>query len=576
MDADLIEGCAALQDAGVRITEGLQAVLKEVAPLALGADQQQLFVLGVALHGAGDLGEVDPGSAGDLRGRLDVQHLVVPGGSGGVLGGGEGLECAGELVFKDHAGLGEGMDGRGEGRRIGEIGQIEVVEDGLLDKAGDGDIHHLVHGSGAEDLDAQEAAGRPISDQLGDKAVRAGEIVGLVVGDADDRDGVIACGLGLGLGQAGTAGVQTTGQLDHTGAEAAAVGRRGAGQGLGEGAGRQIGGAAHGGPLALAGDGVFDHGAVAGGVDVGQVGLHILVHNDGALEQLDAAALEEGGGGTDADGQHDHVRREGAVVGDDGDSLVSAANGPDGRAGQNPEACLAELLLGVVGHFAVKGIGHDLIRRVDDRDGEALFLEVLSSLETDEARADDDGVAAAILLNVGAKGDGVLRRPQAEHAGQLFPVDGRDEGGRAGGNDQLVIGFGKFCAAVEVTDSDGLGRRIDGRDLAAGAHLSAGQSLILGWGVDNQLVPTGDGTAHIVGQATASVGDVFALGKDQNLSAPVLALDFGGRFGSRSDTANDNHSHNYSSCMIRNRNSVLIIPPVLHRLQVINSPSGIF
>ena len=52
---------------------------------------------------------------------------------------------------------------------------------------------------------------------------------------------------------------------------------------------------------------VAHHGAVAGGVDVGHVGAHLLVHHHGALEEVDAGVLQEGGGGAHADGQHHHV-----------------------------------------------------------------------------------------------------------------------------------------------------------------------------------------------------------------------------------------------------------------------------
>ena len=149
---------------------------------------------------------------------LDVDDLVTGSGTGGVFRRGKGFKRAGELVFQNVAGLHKGMDGRGEGRRVGEVQGVEILHLGTHGDAGDGDVHHLVHRTGAQHLDAQQLMGGPVGDELGHKAVGAGIVVGLVVGDADHTHRVKPGVLRLGLGQAGAPGVEGIQQLDHAGA----------------------------------------------------------------------------------------------------------------------------------------------------------------------------------------------------------------------------------------------------------------------------------------------------------------------------------------------------------------------
>ena len=116
---------------GVGVAEGLQAVLGQIGPLALVAYQQDLVVLAVALQGAGDLDQIHIGRAGNGGLEGDVDELVALGLALGILPGGEGLKFAAELVAQDVQRVGEGMDGRGEGRGVGVVRAVQVGQGGL-------------------------------------------------------------------------------------------------------------------------------------------------------------------------------------------------------------------------------------------------------------------------------------------------------------------------------------------------------------------------------------------------------------------------------------------------------------
>ena len=143
--------------------------------------------------------------------------------------------------------MGDGMDGRGEGRGVGVVRAVQVGQGGLAHQGSDGDIHDLVHGALAGHLDAQHPLSLAVGDQLDDKAAGAGHIVGLVVHDGDDADGVKALGLSLVLGETGAAHVES-GQLADGGAQGAAVVPGLAGDILGHHAALDVGRGAHGRP----------------------------------------------------------------------------------------------------------------------------------------------------------------------------------------------------------------------------------------------------------------------------------------------------------------------------------------
>lgn len=542
---DLVEEGAAFQHLGVGVAEGFQAVLQKVAALALGAHQQQPGVLGQPLDGAGDGGEVHPLGAGDLGLGLDVDDLVTGSGTGGVFRRGKGFKRAGELVFQNVAGLHKGMDGRGEGRRVGEVQGVEILHLGTHGDAGDGDVHHLVHRTGAQHLDAQQLMGGPVGDELGHKAVGAGIVVGLVVGDADHTHRVKPGVLCLGLGQAGAPGVEGIQQLDHAGAQAAAVEGLVPRQVAGKAPAGDVGGGAHGRPLGFAGKGVMYHGAVAHGVDVGQVGGLFVIHQDGAFEHFEAAALQKRGSRADADGQHHQVRRDGTAVGGNALGFVGAGDALQRRAGEHPHAFGLQLPLDVGGHFGVKDVGHELGGHIHHRDRKALGQQVFGHFQANETAAHHHGAAAGVFIHPVPHGDGIVRRAHTENARQRGAWHIGHKGLGAHGQNQLVIALGLFRAGGGVPQGDGLGPGIQRRGLLPGVDLHPGQPRVFPGRIDDEFLPGFDAAAHIVGQAAARVGNILPFGVEHHLGVGLLALEFGGSLGAGGHAADNENFHTF-------------------------------
>ena len=536
---------AAFQRPGIRVAVGLQPVLQEVAPLALGTDQQQLFVLLNALNGAGDLGKVHPFGAGNGGGGADVDDLVALGLACQVLSGGHGLVAAFQLVLQNVAGLNKGMDGGGEGRRVGVVQGIEILYLGTHGDAGNGDVHHLIHGAAAQDLNAQELVALSVGDQLGHERCRIGIVMGLVVGNTGDGNHIVARGPGLLFGQAGAACVQSVGELHHAGAHAAAVGCVPAGQVLGQKSSGDVGGGAHGGPLALTRNAVGNHGAVAHGVDVLQIGLLVAVHHNGALEHFNAGIIQEGGSGTDTDGHHHHVGLKAAHSGADAGGLLGAQNGLKARAGDHPDALGLKLTADVVGDFGIEEIRHHLGGHVHHGDLQALGKQVLGNFQTDESAAHHHSAAAVVVIHISAQADGVIGGTHGEYAGQVLAGHIGNEGRRAGGDDQLVVGH-----HLAVCEGNRLGRSIHFGCLHLGFDLYPGKAHVLFGGVDDELVPGLDQPAYIVGQAAAGIGDILALGVNGDLCAAVLTHQLGGGFGACGNAADDNNVHFHRSFFV--------------------------
>ena len=284
--------------------------------------------------------------------------------------------------------------------------------------------------------------------------------------------------------------------------------------------------------------------AVAGGIDVGEVGTQVLVYHHGALEELDAAVRQEGSVGLDADGEDHHIGREGPHAGLDGVHPAGAQNGLQGIAGEDPDALALEVTLDVLSHLGIKDIGHDLGGQIHHRDSQTLGLEILRRLQTDEAAAHYHGPAGLGGLHIVPQADGVVRGAQLEHALQVHAGQGRNDGRGAGGQDTGVIGVVLLLAGGVIAGSHRLGGAVQLYRLPAGEDLHAGETGEFGGGVDDQLLPGIDETADIIGQAASRIGDVLILGDKCDLHPAVHAFELGRGLGSGGDTADDEHLHN--------------------------------
>ena len=163
------------------------------------------------------------------------------------------------------------------------------------------------------------------------------------------------------------------------------------------------------------------------------------VRQNGALAHLYAAALQEGGVGPDADGQHQGVGLHGPLAGEDLLHLPIALHALQGHVGQGHHAGLCHPVFHKLAHLRVQEVGQHVGGKVDHRGLHALGGQILRHLQADEAASGHHGPLDLPRLQGLPEGDGVVRGTHDEHVLQLQTRHRGEEGGRAGGNDQLVI-----------------------------------------------------------------------------------------------------------------------------------------
>src|SRR5690606_20083376 len=213
--------------------------------------------------------------------------------------------------------------------------------------------------------------------------------------------------------------------------------------------------------------------AVSGGPDAIDLGVQAVVDDDPARGS-DRYSGRRGQRRVGPYSQADDRQIGGDLSGggiDRGEASALVDEAGDAGAEQDLHAQLLERGGDQARHVGVEG-QHRLVGQLDQRHLEAPRGERLGDLDADVAAADHDrtprpGVDGG-THRVGA-GDG----PQVEHA---WPVDAgqrRLDGGGAGGDEELSVRFDGGPASVERADLDGAGRRVDGRDLVAGADVDA-------------------------------------------------------------------------------------------------------
>ena len=110
--------------------------------------------------------------------------------------------------------------------------------------------------------------------------------------------------------------------------------------------------------------------------------------------------------------------------------------------------------------------GHQMRRHFHDMHLRAVGHEALGGLESEQATANDD----RNLAGLGPLGDGgaVFQRAKNEHAVAVGAGDGGDEGARAGGDDQFVVGD-----LAGVKEHDGAFFAVDADGRHAGEQLDS-------------------------------------------------------------------------------------------------------
>ncbi len=201
--------------------------------------------------------------------------------------------------------------------------------------------------------------------------------------------------------------------------------------------------------------------ALAHGVHARVVGLHGVVHHDAALA-MQARLFGEFDIRPDTDRHHDQVGGQLATVVENhtlrtvlADNLLRLA------LHDELDAALDERLFE---HLRRRGIElpfHQRVEHVHDRDLHALLEQAVGGLQAQQAAADHDGVPVA--FGGREHGFNIVDVAKADHARQVMPRHGQDEGVGAGGDEQPVVVRGRAVVGDDAPpDTVNVGNRLAG------------------------------------------------------------------------------------------------------------------
>ena len=472
---------------------------------------------------------------GALVGVTDIDYLVGRQIDVGLDDGSEAIE----VVHRGEGGHVQRILGRAEGRGVGEIDLREVADGAAeVQERGD-DVETLVDAGGADGLRAEDAARAGFVDELQRERLRTGVIAGMVVGGDVDGAGLHATLEGRLQGVARDAGAEAEDLDDGRAPGGGRLGGLAGGGVFADETTGAVGDARERDASALAGgtDEVFR--GVADGVDVLVSRALILVGQDAACR----AHAESGGDGelvvgTHAQAEDDEVGFDGdAVLEDDARGLTGRfADGREAGAGDQADALAEEFATERFGHLGVERRQH-LTGAFDQGDVEPAFLELFGDLEADEARADHGHLLDRRQL--GEDAVHVLDVAEGMHALGADAGDVGDERGRAGGEDQLIVGFVVFGAGDVVADAHGLLGAVDREGLMADADLDV-EALLEHLGLRHeQLGAVLDRAAEVVGEAAVGEGDVGILLQHDDAGVFVQTTGARGGRGAAGDAADD-------------------------------------
>ena len=332
-------------------------------------------------------------------------------------------------------------------------------------------------------------------------------------------------------------------ELHDGGADAALVGGLPSADHIGDNSCLLVGGACQGDDLGSAGNQIPDGGGVAQSVDVLCAGAQVLVHqNFSPLSQLYAAAGKKAGFGGNADGQDDHIRRNGGAV--------LKLNGIRSEAGAflahvQAHTGGADAVVYHMGHIQIHG-RHHVGGGLHHGDLQSPFRQIFRHFQTDEACADDGGSLGLGGFNMVIDGVGVRNVAQGKDVVFLHTRELGPDGGSAGGEDQLIIAFGVGFTGGVVPDGNGFRGGIHGQNLVVHPHIHI-EAGMKGFGrLKLQLGTVGDGAADVVGQAAVGKGNEPAFLQQDNLGVFVITAQPGGSTSAAGDTADNQNFHNNS------------------------------
>ena len=216
------------------------------------------------------------------------------------------------------------MNSSREGRRIGKVQGIKIFHLCTHGNACNSDVHHLIHRTCAQNLNAQKLMTFLVRNQFGHECGRIGIIVGLVVSNAGSRDHIITCLFCLRLGQTGTARIQPFCQLHNTGSQTTTIRRTFTSKVLSKQATGNIGSRAHCGPLPLTSKAIINLGAITYSIYTLQIRFLELINNNRPPIHFYTGFCQPCCCRTNTDGQNHGISLKIAYTGTNSDSLFAA------------------------------------------------------------------------------------------------------------------------------------------------------------------------------------------------------------------------------------------------------------
>ena len=200
----------------------------------------------------------------------------------------------------------------------------------------------------------------------------------------------------------------------------ALVGGRDTADVVGDNARLLVGGACQRDHCAVPEDEILHFDDVAGRVDIGIGGLHVIIYDDAAAGvELEAGLLRDLAVGTHTDGEDDDVSvKNCAAIELYVDRRALVLKGGDAVRKMQAHAVASDIVMQDFGHLGIHG-RHDLVCRFDDGDAKACVMKVFRHFQADEAASDDDSALCALLADHTADVVGVRNGPKGQNTGRV-------------------------------------------------------------------------------------------------------------------------------------------------------------
>lgn len=479
------------------------------------------------VHRAADVaGGVFPGLAHVDDGGTAL-HEAAHGGDGDL------PEFAVEEIEPHEARQMDGVLGGGEGRGVAEIDGGHVLEGAAPGHEGGNDVDAPVRSVRSHGLRAEDAPGGrfkvDFQMERGGSGHEAhpvkGNDVGKIMGNVECFD--------VPFVEAGGGSTKAE-HLDAEAAEVAPVRAGTPADGVGGAARFHLGGEGEGEPAGGAFQRERHFGGVAHGVNSQIGGASLCIDGDGAAcSDGEARGPGKGGAGPDADGHDDQISGHGPAGGE-----------ADGLFFDGGDAVIQNEMDAVVQHFFLEDLHHvmvegheDLGRRFHEGDVQR-GREIGRRFRADESAADDRRGVHGMALQVLPDGSGIHGVLQGEYVGAAAAGNGREDGLRAGREDERVVRF-FIDAAAGLTDAHFFLRPEDVGHFGIGAHVDAVLGAEAFRRHEDERRQVRNGVGQAVREGAAGVGNVGALFKEDDLGGLVEPAETGRGGRASCDAAHD-------------------------------------